>query len=178
MNEQQYRALCSFFGKTPRRAKWVSNFCRIFPGTLFLLYLMGSLCLFSLFIYHRFSLPMILYWIVPAFGFLLTTWIRKKRNAPRPAEVFSFTPLLSHKSGCSFPSRHTACAFLISFALLFLSLLGIFSPILTAFSFLLSVLTATSRVVAGVHFLKDVIGGFLFAAVISVFGFSFAFLLF
>ena len=87
-----------------------------FRGRSFFCILWALCACFPYFIYHRFSLPMILYWISSAFGFLLTTLIRKKRNAPRPTEVFLFlTPLLSHKSGCSFPSRHTACAFLISF---------------------------------------------------------------
>ena len=112
------------------------------------------------------------FWAIPAAGFLLVTLIRKKLNRPRPAQLFHFVPLVQHEDGCSFPSRHTSSAFLITCALFWLcrytALPAVF-PLIAAVS---SVLTALSRVVAGVHFPRDVIAGAAFGIGFSVLCFS------
>lgn len=177
MNEQQYQTLISWVKQSPLRCRFLLSLCCLLPYSIFFFYIIGSLYLFLHFLSNGFAAEYLLFWLVPAIGFILVSVLRQILNAKRPYEYFNFTPLLQHEGGSSFPSRHTACAFLISFALLFLSLLGLFSPALVVLSFLLAVLTGISRIVVGVHFPKDVLGGFLFAAVISFLGFSIAFFL-
>lgn len=104
--------------------------------------------------------------LVPAAVFFITTWVRSGINAPRPYEKYPIKSLV-HKStkGKSCPSRHSACAFAIAIACLFISLpLGIIMLITAA-------AIAASRPIMGVHFPFDVVFGSALAAVISVIGF-------
>ena len=124
------------------------------------------------FVRHWLGLWIAAFWAIPAAGFLLVTLIRKKLNRPRPAQLFHFVPLVQHEDGCSFPSRHTSSAFLITCALFWLcrytALPAVF-PLIAAVS---AVLTALSRVVAGVHFPRDAIAGAAFGIGFSVLCFS------
>lgn len=171
MNQKQYQALSRWAHKTPLRQKIIASTCRTIPCLIVLLYGMASLCLLSYFLFRGFCPALLSFWIVPAIGFIFTTLIRKKINAPRPNECFQFVPVLLHKTGCSFPSRHTASAFLITCALFYLSFLDLFPFSLSILVLILSVLTGISRIIAGVHFPKDIIAGFLFALLISAAGF-------
>lgn len=95
---------------------------------------------------------------VPLFMFLTLSLARRYINAPRPYEVYDFTPLYPKDTkGKSFPSRHTASAMVIAMA--FLS----FSPVLGAAFAAAAILIAASRIFGGVHFPKDVIAGVLYA---------------
>lgn len=103
---------------------------------------------------------------VPAAIFLVTTAVRKRINAPRPYEKYPITPLV-HKStkGRSCPSRHSACAFAIAFAMLYVNVpAGIIMLIISSE-------IAASRPVMGVHFPFDVIFGSVLAAAMGIVGF-------
>ena len=59
------------------------------------------------------------YIMVPAFGFVLLTLVRKWINQPRPYETWEIVPLLDKdSSGNSMPSRHVFSATIISMACL------------------------------------------------------------
>lgn len=105
----------------------------------------------------------LIYVFVPASGFVILSFLRKKINAPRPYEVWEIVPLLDRDSpGQSMPSRHVFSATIISMACLHASLSV--GSILLVFSALLGLV----RVLAGVHFPKDVVVGYICALVWGV----------
>jgi membrane-associated phospholipid phosphatase len=98
----------------------------------------------------------------PAGGFVAVTLLRKGIGAKRPYEVYGFTPLL-HKNSRrnSFPSRHVFSNVIIAMVVLRIWMpMGI---LLLVSSGLLAVL----RVITGVHFPRDVIGGALLAVLLG-----------
>ena len=93
---------------------------------------------------------------IPASGFVILSFLRKKINAPRPYEEWDIKPLLDRYSpGQSMPSRHVFSASIISMACLHASLsVGVILLVLSA-------LLGLVRVLGGVHFPKDVVVGYI-----------------
>ncbi|WP_308525807.1 phosphatase PAP2 family protein [uncultured Streptococcus sp.] len=104
-----------------------------------------------------------IYLFIPALGFVILSFLRKKINAPRPYEVWEIVPLLDRDSpGQSMPSRHVFSATIISMACLHASLsVGVILLVLSA-------LLGLVRVLGGVHFPKDVVVGYICALVWGV----------
>ncbi len=99
-------------------------------------------------------LKLILFIAVPAFGFFIISFWRKRYSKPRPYEIYDIDPLIPREGkGCSFPSRHSFSAFLI--AGLWFSLL----PPLASGLLICALLLGLCRIVGGVHFPQDVIVG-------------------
>ena len=121
-------------------------------------------------IYFRegFGKQVLMYVFIPASGFVILSFLRKKINAPRPYEEWTIKPLLDRDSpGQSMPSRHVFSAIIISMACLHASLsVGV---ILLVFSALLGLV----RVLGGVHFPKDVVVGYICGLVWGVIFFLF-----
>lgn len=109
-----------------------------------------------------------IYLFIPASGFVILSLLRKKINAPRPYEEWDIKPLLDRDSpGQSMPSRHVFSATIISMACLHASLsVGVILLVLSAFLGLV-------RVSGGVHYLKDVVVGYIFGLVCGVIFFLF-----
>ena len=105
----------------------------------------------------------LIYVFIPASGFVILSFLRKKINAPRPYEVWEIVPLLDRDSpGQSMPSRHVFSASIISMACLHASLtMGMICLTLSA-------LLGLVRVLGGVHFPKDVLVGYICALVWGV----------
>ena len=97
-----------------------------------------------------------IYLFIPASGFVILSFLRKKINVPRPYEEWTIKPLLDRDSpGQSMPSRHVFSATIISMACLHASLsVGVISLVLSA-------LLGLVRVLGGVHFPKDVVVGYI-----------------
>ena len=97
-----------------------------------------------------------IYLFIPASGFVILSFLRKKINAPRPYEEWDIKPLLDRDSpGQSMPSRHVFSATIISMACLHASLsVGVILLVLSA-------LLGLVRVSGGVHYLKDVVVGYI-----------------
>ena len=95
------------------------------------------------------------YILVPAFGFVLLTLVRKWINQPRPYETWGIVPLLDKdSSGNSMPSRHVFSATIISMACVHANLpAGLILLVLSA-------LLGLVRVLGGVHYPKDVLVGY------------------
>ena len=110
-----------------------------------------------------FGKQVLVYVFIPASGFVILSFLRKKINAPRPYEVWEIVPLLDRDSpGQSMPSRHVFSATIISMACLHASLsLGIILLVLSA-------LLGLVRVSGGVHYPKDVVVGYICALVWGV----------
>ena len=104
-----------------------------------------------------------IYLFIPASGFVILSFLRKKINAPRPYEVWEIVPLLDRDSpGQSMPSRHVFSATIISMACFHASLsVGVILLVLSAFLGLV-------RVLGGVHYPKDVVVGYMCALVWGV----------
>ena len=121
-------------------------------------------------IYFRegFGKQVLMYVFVPATGFVILSFLRKKINALRPYEVWEIVPLLDRDSpGQSMPSRHVFSATIISMACLHASLtMGMICLTLSAFLGLV-------RVLGGVHYPKDVVVGYICGLVWGVLFFLF-----
>ena len=109
-----------------------------------------------------------IYLFIPASGFVILSFLRKKINAPRPYEEWDIKPLLDRdRPGQSMPSRHVFSATIISMACLHASLsVGVILLVLSAFLGLV-------RVSGSVHYLKDVVVGYIFGLVCGVIFFLF-----
>lgn len=104
--------------------------------------------------------------LIPAAGFLAVTFLRRAVGAKRPYEVYGFVPLLQKDSkGNSFPSRHVFSNMIIAMAVC--SVYPLAGGILLVCGMCLAVL----RVVAGVHYPRDVAAGMLFAILLGIAGF-------
>ena len=110
-----------------------------------------------------FGKQVLIYVFIPASGFVILSFLRKKINAPRPYEEWDIKPLLDRDSpGQSMPSRHVFSATIISMACMHASLpIGMICLTLSAFLGLV-------RVLGGVHYPKDVVVGYICALVWGV----------
>lgn len=104
--------------------------------------------------------------LVPGASFLAVSLFRKACNSPRPYEALDIRPLLPRdKKGESFPSRHVFSVFVIAMAW------GYVCPAVGWVLGVVGVLLAAARVVAGIHFPKDVIAGAVIGVLSGVVGF-------
>ena len=115
-----------------------------------------------------FGEQVLMYVFIPASGFVILSFLRKKINAPRSYEEWTIKPLLDRDSpGQSMPSRHVFSATIISMACLHASLsVGVILLVLSAFLGLV-------RVLGGVHYPKDVVVGYICGLVWGVLFFLF-----
>lgn len=149
ISTETYKSIVGFF-KRNKPCNTVLKLCYNFlPFIMFVSY--GILIVFMFFsdikIFARITLS-------PLAVFAIVTFFRKIFNRPRPYEKFA-TPSVfgKDKSGESMPSRHTACAFIIAMAFMYVSIpLGIAYLIISLF-------IMVSRVLSGVHFISDVLAG-------------------
>ena len=92
--------------------------------------------------------------LVPAVSFLAVSVFRSCFNAKRPYEIYDFKPLLEKDTkGKSFPSRHVFSIFVIG------STLFQINPAVGIPVCLMGCVLAVIRVIAGVHFPRDVAAG-------------------
>lgn len=100
--------------------------------------------------------------VIPGISFLIVSLYRHFVSAPRPYEVYGFSPVLDKDTvGKSFPSRHVFSIFMIAMTFLQTTVLG--AVIISVMGLLLGVI----RIVGGVHFIKDVVAGMIMALLIS-----------
>ena len=98
--------------------------------------------------------------IKPLSAFLFVTLFRKIINRKRPYETMQINPLFRHKSGESFPNRHTVSAFIIALVCFYVNIyLGIFA-------LFIAIMISISRILAGVHYISDVIASIVIAVII------------
>lgn len=106
--------------------------------------------------------------LVPAISFVLVSLLRKAINAPRPYEVFGIAPVIPKGTkGKSFPSRHAFSIFVIGMTFLATCPLPWVGWLVLA----LGVCLACVRVLAGVHFPRDVVAGALIGILCGWLGF-------
>jgi membrane-associated phospholipid phosphatase len=100
-----------------------------------------------------------------AIPFIIVTVVRKLINAPRPYELYDFYKVApKEKRGESFPSRHVFSSFIIA------TLIVPHSIPLAAALFVIGFSLAASRVLLGLHFIRDVAAGALIGIISGVIG--------
>lgn len=139
--------------------KWISTVSALFVAIGFI-YVLAVLAIFEE--YPTFLKAA----IAAATGYVAVTLVRKLIDAPRPYELLDFyTVPPKNKKGRSFPSRHVFSAFCI--ATLTYSLA---TPI-SIVSLVLGVVIAVSRVLLGIHFVRDVVCGALIGILTGIIGY-------
>ena len=103
--------------------------------------------------------------LTPFTSFILVSVIRKCIDAKRPYEKYNIKPLfVKDTKGESMPSRHVFSITIIAMCWLYVSVpVGIIMLMLVA-------IMAASRVLAGVHFVKDVVAGFTVGIICGIAG--------
>lgn len=99
-------------------------------------------------------------------SFVLVSLFRHVFNSDRPYTKYDFEPIVKkEKTGESMPSRHVFSAFVIGMAFLYVK------PWLGVTVLALGAVMGFGRVVAGVHFPKDVIAGAIIGIASGIVGF-------
>ena len=155
--EQFYISTLNYIRQHPILNKTITLITKYSPYIPFILY--PILLIYLFIIKHPLLLPT---FIKPSIAFISLSIFRKIINRKRPYEIYNYKPLLSHKSGQSFPSRHTLSAFIIALVCLDISLtLGIIMLVL-------AIIIAVSRIIAGIHHISDVIVAIVFAFIVYI----------
>lgn len=104
--------------------------------------------------------------LVPLVTFAAVTLFRRVCNARRPYEVWDALPLIPKDTkGNSFPSRHVFSVYIIAMAV------GYVCWPAAVVLMIIGVFLAAVRVIARVHFVKDVVAGAVFGIVLGWIGF-------
>ncbi len=160
MKKAQYQALHDFVAARPALRQTVVHTSKILPLIVYVAY--PVLLLWMVFFDRAGLLRAIL---VPAVGFVAATVVRSGQNLPRPYEALGI-PAIAPKDthGKSFPSRHAACVAVIALTTLHEAWIpGVLLIII-------GILIAVSRVLAGVHFIRDVVCGLLIGGLVGLIG--------
>ena len=161
MKEQKYKQLSSYMSETKGRSTTIKALHDILPVIMMVFY---PLQLAYLLVTEGFKNEVFLKaTLVPLGVLILVTAMRYIINAKRPYEKYNYTPVVKKDTkGKSFPSRHTASAFIIAMAFLYIDVtLGVIMLILAT-------IIAITRVLSGVHFIRDVIGGALISIITGI----------
>lgn len=154
--ETIYQSMLHNIRKYPRLQIIIIGFTRYIPIITFIVY--SSLIIYLLYTKNNLLIESI--W-KPLTSFLIVTIFRKIINRKRPYETMNINPLVKHKQGESFPSRHTVSAFAIAFVCLQVNLsLGITM-------LLLAIIVSSSRILCGVHYISDVLSAIIIALLIN-----------
>ena len=158
--QEWYGNVAANIGNNPFLLKLLRTFNGLMTVVMPIVYLT---LLATTYIQEGLGKQVLMYVFVPATGFVILSFLRKKINAPRPYEEWTIKPLLDRDSpGQSMPSRHVFSASIISMACLHASLsVGFILLVLSAFLGLV-------RVLGGVHYPKDVVVGYMCALVWGV----------
>ena len=163
--QEWYGNVAANIGNNPFLLKLLRTFNGLMTVVMPIVYLT---LLATTYIQEGLGEQVLIYVFVPATGFVILSFLRKKINTPRPYEEWTIKPLLDRDSpGQSMPSRHVFSASIISMACLHASL---------SVGFILLVLSALLglvRILGGVHFPKDVVVGYSCALVWGVLFFLF-----
>lgn len=161
MKEEKYRALIC----------WVKSRKRLAKAAL----LLGKIITYGVYLFYPLLLVHLIatsnpagykYLLVPAVSFVILSLVRYFLNLPRPYEKWDIEPLYPKATkGKSFPSRHTFSAFIIAVAAFYIY------PAAGVVIALAGTVLAISRVLCGVHFIRDVVAGMVSGIGMGIIGF-------
>ena len=164
MKGENYRNMSAYFSETRARNNTIKALHDVLPLVMYIFY---PVQMISLAITEGFGSEVFLrFTLIPLCTLIAVTVIRALINARRPYEVYNYTPPVhADKKGKSFPSRHTVCAFIIAMAFLYVQTnIGVIMLVIAS-------VIGLTRVLAGVHFIRDVISGAAIGILIGVLGF-------
>ena len=149
MNRKIFEWSVRFFERSKNARKTLRLIYSFLPFTLLIAY--PALLVYAAFTMQDKLLRLVL---VPLCVFVGVTLLRVVINETRPYEKYG-KPSVFRKgtAGKSFPSRHTASAFIIAMTFFYVSV-----PLGTA-AMTVALLVAASRVLSGAHYLHDVLTG-------------------
>ena len=158
-----YRKMTEWAGGNPILKKAIVILGKMLPVVVMILY--GAAAAFLL--VRGSPHKLLLFLAVPAFCLIAVTVLRPLINRMRPYDRLGYSPLLNKESGKgkSFPSRHTASAFVIAAACFYLN------PVYGGVTLVLAILIGATRVLSGVHYLSDVLAGAGLALLCTLFFF-------
>ncbi len=161
MTKTAYDKIEKFFISHRKFLKTLKILYKYIPLIVFIAY--PVMLIILLFQYGIFSTEFLKVLLVPFCTFIAVTLLRYYLNFQRPYEKYQINPLIIKLTkGQSFPSRHSTSIFIIAMANLYINVyIGI--VFLT-----LGIIICITRVIAGVHFIKDVITGALFSIFIGI----------
>ncbi len=149
MTAERYRRISAWFAERPRAYR---TLVRLNTGLPLLFYYLYPLLPLGLAARQDSRFWRVL--AVPAAAFAVCTLMRYAVHARRPYETEGFEPLIRRgKTGDSFPSRHMTCAAVIA------SAYGFLWPPAGAALGAAAVGIAVIRVLAGIHYPRDVFAG-------------------
>lgn len=151
MNKRRYETTVRFFSTNKTAHALLSFIYKFLPNLLFLSY--PALIIIEFFV-MGFGWQWLRMVVVPAGVLGFVSAMRVIINEERPYERYKI-PSVFHKTtvGQSMPSRHTASAYII--AMTFLSV----NPVTGVITLFIASLIEASRVMAGAHFIRDVVVG-------------------
>ena len=151
--ETIYPRIYSYFSCHEKALKLLKTAYRELPRMIAAVYIGILICSF----YDRTRVFFLKELLIPAALFATVSLLRKKFDYTRPYCLYPVKALIpKDKTGESFPSRHSASAVIIAAAGFFFSIpLGIIL-------FIAAVLVSSTRLLAGVHFPRDVAAGWAF----------------
>ncbi len=150
MNNERYLANKEWFASHKTAYNILKFLYKILPLVMFIA--LPSLIIIKAFMGIDHDFLRMIY--VPLSVLIEVTLLRKIVNKERPYEKYKTEPVINRDGkGQSFPSRHTASAFIIAMCAIPVSL-----P-LTISLLIISTLIGLTRIFAGVHFISDVIMG-------------------
>lgn len=94
--------------------------------------------------------------------FFVTEVIRFFHNRPRPFEVSNIVPIIPHDLGYSFPSGHATFFFALGMSIF------LYDRRWGTFFLVAAVLMGIARIIAGVHWPSDIIGGAIIGVLTSL----------
>ena len=164
MKGESYRQISSYFSESKARNTTIKALHDVLPLVLYIFY---PVQLITLAINEGFDSELFLrFTLIPLCTLIIVSIIRVIVNAKRPYEAYDYTPAVNKNTrGKSFPSRHTVCAFIIAMAFLYIQTkIGVIMLIIAT-------VIGITRVLAGVHYIRDVIGGAAIGIAVGFLGF-------
>lgn len=164
MKGENYKQMSAYFSETKARNNTIKALHDVLPLIMYIFY---PIQLIALGVNEGWGSESFLrFTLIPLCTLILVTAVRAIINAKRPYEVYDYTPPVRKATvGKSFPSRHTVCAFIIAMAFLYVQTrIGVIMLVLAA-------AIGVTRVLAGVHFIRDVVSGAAIGVIIGALGF-------
>lgn len=164
MKGENYRNMSAYFSSTKARNNTIKALHDVLPMVMYIFY---PIQLIILLINEGIGSEVFLkFTLIPLCTLIVISIVRALINAKRPYEVYNYTPPVQKSTkGKSFPSRHTVSAFIIAMAFMYINVkIGIIMLIIAA-------VIGVTRVLAGVHFIRDVVSGAAIGVLIGVLGF-------
>lgn len=161
MKKETYIRLMDWGKSTKRRTWWIEALNRYVTNVMYLAY--PCLLLWMMLQRDERILKTIL---VPGISFVLVSIFRNLYDAPRPYVAFSYPSVVKKdKTGKSMPSRHVFSAVIVTVTFYY-----IVPPISIPMG-ICALSVCIGRVLAGVHYPKDVIVGAILGLIMGIIGF-------